>query len=436
MPRVFRILAPGLVALFSFGALYLALVVGGGADPLAILDPGPIVRWGAPTARLLNDIGFTVTLGALAVAAFALSKKLPEFRRAIDIAAMGAVFWTISALATGFFSFMSMSGLTPASGEMFNRVFLQFFSEIPVGQLYLFIVIVAATVSILCFMVQSYTGLFWALLLTIVGIYPFAEMGHAAGGASHDVAVTGLLLHLLGAAVWMGGLATIAFLAYKNLARLHIVLRRFSALALLCFLVVAYSGAASAIIRVGSLENLFNTEYGWLVIGKVFLITVLAFFGLLQRNWVLGKMARAEKTATVKAWFWYIIVTELAFMGAAAGTGTALARTKTPIDDTPPSGNVSPAEYLTGEPLPPVPSPENFLLVWRLDLLWMLVAVLAIVWYLWGVIRLRKRGDTWPWLRTVSFISGMVIFFYSTNGALNAYERYLFSVHMMEHMTL
>ena len=50
--------------------------------------------------------------------------------------------------------------------------------------------------------------------------------------------------------------------------------------------------------------------------------------------------------------------------------------------------------------------------------------------------RLRKRGDKWPIHRSVLWVAGMLLLFYVTNGGVNVYEKYLFSMHMLGHMTL
>jgi putative copper resistance protein D len=56
--------------------------------------------------------------------------------------------------------------------------------------------------------------------------------------------------------------------------------------------------------------------------------------------------------------------------------------------------------------------------------------------YLFGVYRLKKRGDAWPIGRTISWLLGMGLLLWITCGPLNVYEQYLFSVHMLAHMIL
>jgi cytochrome c oxidase assembly factor CtaG len=74
--------------------------------------------------------------------------------------------------------------------------------------------------------------------------------------------------------------------------------------------------------------------------------------------------------------------------------------------------------------------------VWSFDLIWLLVCLFGVFFYLMGVWRMHKRGDKWPWYRSVLWVSGLALLFYVTNGGLNAYQMYLFSAHMGAHMTL
>jgi putative copper resistance protein D len=59
-----------------------ALAYGGGADPLTIGDPGPVVRWGLPLARLSFDLTAALTVGALCIAVFAWSARCRSRRAA------------------------------------------------------------------------------------------------------------------------------------------------------------------------------------------------------------------------------------------------------------------------------------------------------------------------------------------------------------------
>jgi putative copper resistance protein D len=133
-----------------------------------------------------------------------------------------------------------------------------------------------------------------------------------------------------------------------------------------------------------------------------------------------------------------LVAAELAFMGLASGVAAALGRTAPPVEEVPATelARATPAEILTGSPLPPEPTFLRYLTQWNFDVMWVLLCGFAIFFYLAGVWRLKRRGDSWPLHRTILWVLGILVLFYVTNGGVNLYERYLFSVHMLAHMTL
>lgn len=64
-----------------------------------------------------------------------------------------------------------------------------------------------------------------------------------------------------------------------------------------------------------------------------------------------------------------------------------------------------------------------------------LIVVLAVL-YAAGVIRLIRRGDSWPVARVIFFAVGLVLMFAVTCTGLADYGMYMFSTHMLQHMTL
>ena len=92
---------------------------------------------------------------------------------------------------------------------------------------------------------------------------------------------------------------------------------------------------------------------------------------------------------------------------------------------------------LDAAPALPEFDPSRLFTQWGLAPLPFVVTVWAVGLYLWGVAILRRRGDRWPWGRTVAFVVvGMGSFFVATSSALGAYDTTLLSVHMVQHMVL
>ncbi|HOY83389.1 MAG TPA: cytochrome c oxidase assembly protein [Rhodoglobus sp.] len=436
MPRLLRIALPAILLIAALASLIAALAFGGGADAPLLLDPGPVVRYGLPISTLLVNLGAAGSLGALVLAGFALDSGRPEYDRALDVAAGSAAVWAVAAAATGFFTFLTVLNQPLRFDDAFGEILASFLTTTEIGQAWLTTTLVAAGVTALCFAVRNQTVLAFVTVLAAYGMLPPTLQGHQGGTANHDAASTALYIHVLFSAAWLGGLLTLVIVrGTLDRGRLAVVLARYSTVALVCFVVVAVSGYVSAQIRVESLENLLS-PYGALVIAKVLALLALGLFGALQRRVMIDRMTRA--TARLQGWFWALIAAELAFMGIASGVAAGLARTATPVPEIPVADltDPTPAEILTGRPLPPPPSFENYLTMWNFDVLWLLICAFGIVFYVWGVVRLHRRGDRWPWYRTVLWILGMLVLFWVTNGGVNVYEKFLFSSHMLAHMTL
>jgi putative copper resistance protein D len=241
------------------------------------------------------------------------------------------------------------------------------------------------------------------------------------------MAVNSLGLHLVGISIWVGGLVAIVF-AYKADPAIEIV-KRFSSLALAGFGLVIVSGFASAQIRIGTIENLFVTGYGQVVILKTIAFILLGVIGALHRRKLIAVLATAPKK------FWQLVSVEFVIFGIAIGLGTALARTENPVSDFP-TGQLTPAEILTGAKLPAEPTAWTWVTTFSPDILWLVITASLAAFYLVGVWRLKQRGDSWSWSRTASWLGGVALLAYVTNGYFAAYEQYLFSAHMLAHMLL
>lgn len=435
MNRIARIAGPAVLLLVGFVALLTALVIGGGANAALIADPGPLVRFGLPISRLVVDLSAAAAIGGLALATVGLSRSGPEWNRAIDVAAAASGIWTVSSAVTTFFTFLSIAGSKISIDEQFGQSMGVFLTGTDLGLAWLVTVLVAAAVTVLCFAVRSRGMVALTVGVSMIGLIPLAQQGHAAGTASHDAAVTALGLHLVGAALWVGGLTMLVLLrGVLPGDRLAVVVARYSSIALGCFVLVAVSGVASAQIRVGALTNLF-TPYGTLVLVKIGAIVAIGVLGAVQRRRAIRSLAEAPSRHRP---FWTLIVVELAVMGVASGFAAALGRTATPVDQIALSKTTdpSPAEMLTDDLLPHAPGAWGWLTQWNIDLFWLMTAVLLAATYVAGVVRLRRAGVRWPVRRSVAAALAIVSLVVATSGSLHQYDRFLVSANVGAHVLL
>jgi cytochrome c oxidase assembly factor CtaG/putative copper export protein len=432
VPRIVRIAGPALLLVVAFASLLAALAFGHAADAPRLIDPGALVRYGLPIATMLFNLGVAVTLGSLVLLCFAMSADRPEFARTLDIAAGAAGFWAIASAVTGFLTFMSFYTKPISLDANFGGVLGDFLTNKEIGQAWLASTLVAAVVTVLCFAVRNRTMLIFVTAFTAVGLVPQALQGHSADAAGHDAAVTSLGLHVVFAAIWLGGLVTIVFIR-KTLdgGRIGPIISRYSTLAIICFVVVAASGYVNAALRVGTITQLL-TPYGILVLVKIFALLALGLFGLGQRRFLVAKMQSSANSGD--RFFWWLIAAELGFMGLASGVAAALAKTATPVSQD--ATLTSPAWILTQAPLPPELTFSRYFTTWNFDILWVLLIAFLAFFYIAGVVRLHRRGDKWPVHRLVVWLAGLALLFWVTNGGINVYEKYLFSVHMLGHMLL
>nr|WP_243752077.1 cytochrome c oxidase assembly protein [Leucobacter weissii] len=407
---------------------------------------------------MLVNISLGVVIGSLVLAVFALSPERPEWRLTLDLAAASAAVLTVASAAFLIFTYLDIAAVSFSGDADFGAGLAQFVTDVELGRLWLIQVLLAAITTVLCFAVRDRRWVLLVLIVALAGALPLAQQGHAAGASGHAQAVNSLLVHLVGASVWLGGLVALVYVATAgrrasagegrgpgggrgagaptDRARLATLVSRYSTLALPAFVAVAASGAVSAWLRIGSPDALLGTGYGRLVLLKTGALVLLGVFGAVWRRLAIPRIG-GPRGGRVFLW---LVLAELAVMGAASGFAAALGRTATPValDPARETGGegISPAEWLTGDPLPPELTPLSYLTAWKFDLAWTLVCLFGLVLYLAGAIRLRRRGDRWAIGRTVAWALGLLLLFYTTNGPFNAYEQYLFSQHMLGHMML
>jgi putative copper resistance protein D len=267
--------------------------------------------------------------------------------------------------------------------------------------------------------------------IALLGPLPVTLTGHSAAGGSHDVATDSLVLHVLAASLWVGGLvAVVALAAARGPDRgsgLATAVPRFSQLALVCWVVLAGTGIVNALTRIAP-GALFGSYYGGLLLAKAGALLALGTLGALHRGRTVGPASRGEPRALLR-----LGGVEILLMLATIGLAVALGRTAAPDDG---SGAPSRTEALIGYDLDGPPTLARLLFDWRFDLILGSAAIVLAVVYLLGVRRLRHRGDAWPVGRTLGWLAGCATLLLATSSGIGRYGPAMFSVHMGEHMIL
>lgn len=359
----------------------------------------------------------------------------PSWSAALLTAQIGSVILVLSSVATLILRYVNTAGsaATNATQAEFSAQLGAYITQIDSGRLWALIVASTIILSMIVFASRTFTGIGWAFLMIIPILVPQALMGHAAEAKGHIEAVNSLGLHLIAVMAWVGGLIVLALISPTLTHRddLGVIIKRYSTIALLSILVMAYSGFVNATLRVKGLSD-WLTPYGQLVIIKVVLTVVLGLIGFYYRERIIDHLGTSLRAAAA---FWRMVLVEIAVFGAVVAVGIVLASSQPPVPQEL-ADQPTPAEILSGELLPPDPYWYNYFLEWRFDPLWVVVAVGASVLYIAGYRELKKRGGQWPLWRVLSWVAGMAMLVYVTCGGPMVYGRVLFSGHMIQHMLI
>lgn len=393
---------------------------------------GQLTAVGLPAVKAVFDLAAAATVGWLLAAAFLVPPQRSGVLdvggyRAVRAASTAAAVWAASALALIPLTLSDTMGRS-LDVAMTPEWILRGLSVLGSLRAYLIVAVVAALIAVLARIVLA-PG--WAAVLlagAAAAMLALADTGHSSQSGDHDVAVDSMIYHLIGVTVWVGGLIAFLGLARQRVKYLDVVARRYSAIALVAFVVVAVSGVANAWIRIAYVSDLWTTPYGLLVLAKFVLLVGLGAIGWWHRRRTLPAVSSGERGPLIR---W--ATGEVLVMAATIGVAATLGRTATP----PPSGAAPSDIALTlGYDLDGPPTFWSLLTQWRFDWVLGTAALVGAALYLVAVRRLRRRGDTWPVGRTVAWLLGCGALLVATSSGLGRYSAAQFSIHMIEHMGL
>jgi cytochrome c oxidase assembly factor CtaG/putative copper export protein len=441
-PSTSRPGSAGMAGIVGPGVVVAVLVAGGltaltGARPIASLglpDPGVLTSIGLPAVRAAAETFMVLTIGAVLLAAFLVP---PQRSGYLDVAGYRgmrtgswlAACWMAAALLMVPVSVSDALG-RPAGDVLDVGLLANLVPRLAASTSWALTALVAALVLVGCRSVLTWG---WSTVLfgiALLGPLPVALTGHSSAGGAHDVATDSLVLHVLAASLWVGGLVAVIVLAASRgpdrEAALATAVPRFSALALVCWLVLAVTGVANALVRI-PLADLLGSTYGALVLAKVGLLLLLGALGAAHRRSSVAAASRGEPRTLLR-----LGGVEILLMLATIGLAVALGRSAPPDTGVIPSRTA----VVIGYDLDGPPTLERLAFDWRFDLIFGSAAVAMAVLYAVGVRRMRRRGDAWAAGRTAAWMTGCAVLLIATSSGIGKYSPAMFSVHMGEHMLL
>lgn len=388
-------------------ACLVVLVLSGGlvravADGLP--DAGGLTRWGLPLAGLLTNLAAVGTVGSLLVGAALLPARenggLSDIAlRAVTAARSWSAAWAVFAVAQLLLTVSDIAAVPVGRLDVSGLVRVLTSSQ---GTAVAAAVLVASVVVVVSGRARTPTSARVLLLVAVAGLLPSAATGHVSSAVDHDVAVSAMVVHVVAATLWTGGLVGLALHLRDRPPALAVAAGRFSVLALVAYVALAGSGVLAVLTHLGASSATWSSSYGVIVLLKATALAGLGVVGAVHRRRTVPRLVDAGGGPFLR-----LAAFELLVMGIAMGLATALSRTPAP-----PAVAAAPA-HGTGHPsLPGVIEPFSIVeltTAWRPNAVVVVLLGVALSTYAVGVRRVRRSGADWPRARTVAFASGVLV---------------------------
>ena len=424
----------GLIAVSAL-SLVAALLTTGGAPVRGLAglpDAGQLTGWSLPLVRLLMHATAVVTIGTLVTAIVLLHAGGPaasplrgDRLDAVRHAAPWAGGWALLALVGSALTLSEVQGRALWQLELGDLPAAVW--ALPQARALLLVALLAAVVATCARRVSTVLAGRALLATALVALLPAVLVGHGAGHGLQ--AVEAVALHVVAAALWVGGLLGLVHLGRRRGGLDRLVVQRFSVLALGCFFVVVSSGLVGAADRLLDSADAWSSSYAGLVLSKALLLGVLGVVGWQHRRRSLPALAAGRPGVFLR-----LAVAELVVMAAAAGLAVALGRTAPPLPPAQEAAElaVHGATHATLVAGVPPFSPAGLITQWRPDVLMLTLVVLAVWGYATAVRRARAVGRDWPARCIAAAAAAVLVSLLAWNSGLAVYAPVMLSVQVAQ----
>ncbi len=248
--------------------------------------------------RFVHFTAAMVIFGAVSFRFYALAESdiraAPSVLAAFDawlgqVTVVSAILALVSALALLLAQSAAMAGLPAAAIDPATVAAVLF--ETRFGRVWCWHLLLAAILVLVCLSRHRSRPVVLILslaLLASLGWIGRAAIGDGSARIAHQINQTG---HLLGAGLWLGGLAPLAWVLRQvrrqpgdfEISLVRDALRNFSQMGYVAVTLITLTGAINTSFLVGSLATMFDTSYGRLLAFKIVLFLAMVVLAVINR---------------------------------------------------------------------------------------------------------------------------------------------------------
>ena len=309
------------------GALYAA-----GSQPqnaAGIGGPSEFWSWLLPLLRLVATLATVGCAGALLAAVVLLRIEGGPLgvqgRRAVRDASNAALIWAVCAFASSIVT----AALLLNTPMRLLRLRIDDALGVPEVKSLLITGILVLALSIGIRRVQTASAAGLGVLVAIAALVPTAVTTYPRNESYVVLAGAALVIHVIAATTWVGGLAGLVRYGRASRSGLPIVMERYGQVAVISAVAVALSGLISGAGRLAAkgggwgsiLDELTGDAYGALLIAKLVAFVLLVVLAALHRTRTTGDLLDSTHA------FWRVVGVELLVMALTLGLAVALSQT-------------------------------------------------------------------------------------------------------------
>ncbi|KAB1641436.1 cytochrome c oxidase assembly protein [Gulosibacter chungangensis] len=423
--------ALGVVALGAIAILIPPIVATLGIGPAAyeqiyLTFPGFEVAVPTSIGQGLGDLAAALTLGALLYLLFfrdARGARAMRIERSPELTVLrvASVSWVIVSAGMVVLESLDSVGM-PLSRLSEPGAFAFLYSTSVFPRAWTVSLIAAVVTSFSCQFVTRWTGLLIPLWATCFGILAPVVVGQILVGPDHDIGSDAGTYQTLATGAVFGVSVIAAIRAAQGRSLDPVIVTRLTRFVLVGIPLIVVTDVLLTWFKLAG-SGLLDSETGWQIFAR-WICLVLLIVALL--GWRAAQRANPTQAA--------ILPPAIATLAITGWIGITAAMTRIPPPHYFQPTTIS--QVFLGFNVDEPPSMLVWFTHWRPNLLFIVLAIVAVSAYLLAVRVLRRRGDKWPIGRTISWICGWCVVVFATSSGFGKYSAPDFGTHMIVHMSL